>query len=640
MSSRKEELRSFTRTHTHTLNVAICLSLSLCVCMNLMLQGKANKPNVRTLNTLLRGCLWSAATISEDGNSVVGGVVTAERAWEAFKNLNNSDHSMVDVSSYEYTVTLLCHALRTGDARQRIQEMKERFGTHGSAVDDKNPNDDQSLTEALAVVHLALGRAHTILNESEESIRECNNAVEFAKLSKNALKSETSFSRKQYTCPDRLSLLCDIPDYTNRIALTLQCFSLFLGKRGWKESNEDEDRRSQSNSVYREHRLSEIESEAKTIIDICSECVQDGNLAARGLARRMTTRLVYLSGGGSSENQSTTDNINSTGTSSSSSQRCLTNSLFFSFGLSTIAGKLGVLVGDRTTPLKQKESNRILGAVGLQGGILNENDTLNTHRIFSAGIGDAKNQKKRKKKTRRVEVELGAGFGDWIVRKAIENPTIDYMAVELRADRVAQIFARTAIISSSSPVNNLCVIGGDSGRFLSHHLAPGSIDSVYINHPEPPTQTFGADSDTLHSIMQGGEEPAHMLHSSVLIAAISSLKVSGKSQLIIVTDNKWYARLICVTLHKVKTLHPGRIETVNLTKEDNSFQKIEVPEIEGSLSVIYEGQPNETTGYPAAREGAGESYFDRLWRAGAGTHAERKARFVFLERMVDSKNTK
>ncbi|KAG7361290.1 PPR: pentatricopeptide repeat domain containing protein [Nitzschia inconspicua] len=570
-------------------------------------KGKANKPNVRTLNTLLRGCLWSAASVSWDGNSIVGGVVTAERAWEAYDNLK-CDSAIFDVSSYEYLIALLCYALRTTDARKRIQEMEERFDLHDSES-GVPASDDQSLTEALAVAHLALGRAHAILNEAKESIEECQKSVQFAQASRNALKSDTFFSRK----------------------------------RSWKESNEIDDRRSQSNAVFRDHRLSEIETEAKSIIDICSECIQDGALAARDLARRMTTRLVYLSGGGTSERCSTDKSGCGGDTSSKSAQRHLINSLFFSFGLSSVAKKLVASpMTNHASPLKQKDCNRVLGAVGLQGGIFNDDGTLNLHRIFSAGIGATKNQKKRRNKSQRVELELGAGFGDWIVRKAMENPSTNHMAVELRADRVAQIFARTAILSSSTPINNLCVIGGDSGRFLSNYLSPGSIDAVYINHPEPPTQTFGADSKALLSIMQGGNEPGHMLQSSVLIAAMNSLKESSKSKLIIVTDNKWYARLICATLHKVKKLHPGRLETVDLPKEDASFQKTEVAEIEGFegqlLSAIFVGQPNESIGYTSSIGAKGNSYFDRLWRAGAGTHAERRDRFVLIERATDTRN--
>jgi hypothetical protein len=161
-----------------------------------MLVAKASQPNVRTLNTLLRGCLWSAASVASDGNTIVGGVVTAERAWLAYQNLKkNEKDPILDVSSFEYSVKLLCQALRTDDAKRRIQEMKFTFGIPHNQVNLTESN-DQSMTEGLAVVYLALGQAFAILNEAEESMEACKLAVAFAMTSRTALKSGESFSSK------------------------------------------------------------------------------------------------------------------------------------------------------------------------------------------------------------------------------------------------------------------------------------------------------------------------------------------------------------------------------------------------------------------------------------------------------------
>jgi hypothetical protein len=401
--------------------------------------------------------------------------------------------------------------------------------------------------------------------------------------------------------------------------------------------------------VYRNHRLSEIETEARTIIDICKEyCMQDSELIARSLTRRMTTRLVYLSGGGTSEpilpdttTTTTSEPTSNNQPSSKSIQNNIINSLYYSFGLASVVSMLSIgIESDRVNSLTQKECNRILGAVGLQGGIItNDNGSLNLHRIFSAGIGPTRTSKKgMTKKTQRIEVEFGAGFGDWIVQKAMDDPKTNFIALELRADRVAQIFAKTALLSSNTTrsTNNLCVIGGDGRLILSRFLGPASVDALYVNHPEPPTQTCGMDSTVLLSIVNDGPEPDHMLHSTVLIAAATSLKRSGKGRLVIVTDNRWYARLISATLVKVKKTYSGWLEDVALTEIDARFQIVKVPELEGveeSCRVtIFEGQPNETIGYPPKSSHEGNSYFDRLWRAGAGAHAETKARYIIVQR--------
>lgn len=361
----------------------------------------------------------------------------------------------------------------------------------------------------------------------------------------------------------------------------------------------------------------------------------DGTILARGLARRLITRLVFLSGGGTTDMQNQSGKYHhgsdgAKGDVSKEVQRDLLNSLYFSYGLAASVKSLGIPMDKQIQMLKKKDCNRILGSVGLQGGILKSDGRLDVHRIFAAGIGDSKLQKKRgKSKSRRVELELGAGFGDWIVRKAIQTPSTDYLAVELRADRVAQIFARTAVLGLVKPVDNLCVVGGDSGNLLCNHISDGSVDAIYVNHPEPPTQTFGAESTNLISIMEGGQEPAHMLNSNVIIAAGKALKRRANSKFVIVTDNLWYGRLICATIEKVMRLNPGLFDAVDLAKLDQSFKKIAT--VEGCSSVLmFEGLPNETIGYPSVSSGEGESYFDRLWRAGAGTHAEKRVRHIIV----------
>ena len=160
-------------------------------------KAKTNYPNVRTLNTLLRGCLWCAVNISKDG-VLVGGVVSAEMAWSKYKGLNVADKNQanctaLDISSYEYSITLLCQALRVEDAMTRIAEMKLAFGVPEKEIES---SDDQSLMEGLAVAYCALARAYTILKKEEEAVGACKTSLHFAKVSKDALKSSGSYSSK------------------------------------------------------------------------------------------------------------------------------------------------------------------------------------------------------------------------------------------------------------------------------------------------------------------------------------------------------------------------------------------------------------------------------------------------------------
>jgi hypothetical protein len=159
-----------------------------------------------------------------------------------------------------------------------------------------------------------------------------------------------------------------------------------------------------------------------------------------------------------------------------------------------------------------------------------------------------------------------------------------------------------------------------------------------VNHPEPPTQTYGANNQILSDIAQGGDEPAHMLNSRTLIAASKCLEPGGR--LTIVTDNRWYARLLCVTLLKAMN------ESKELVSSSSQGRRQGIQQIEtfGSTRervILYEGQPSEAIGHSTQKDPkSGTSYFDRLWRSGAGTHAERRKRFIILvERIQDSRDT-
>lgn len=125
--------------------------------------------------------------------------MTAEIAWEKYKSLNNSDEGNVgtsfDISSYEYSITLLCQALRVDDAKARVSEMKRAFGIVGNKNEFASC-DDQSLTEGLAMAHCALARAYTILKKKEDVIAASQTSLICAKASKDALKRDTSFSSK------------------------------------------------------------------------------------------------------------------------------------------------------------------------------------------------------------------------------------------------------------------------------------------------------------------------------------------------------------------------------------------------------------------------------------------------------------
>jgi hypothetical protein len=523
---------------------------------------------------------------------VAGGVVTSEKAWDQMSTLQKDGKvsSGFDVSSFEYSISLLCQALRTKEVESRISELKSVFG-----VSEASSSIAQSVSEALAVSYLSLARAYAILGQNDEAISTCNLAVDFTNKSKQALKIVTNSSHDSHA------------------------------KRG---KTNDGGRRAESNVIYREHRLSEMEMEAKTIREIVNK---SGDAASpRQLARRLLLRLLVLAGGGTTDAEYQSSQLSGIAKGVAIQSR-LVNSAYFSYGLDVALKNMGITLGDRIGGLRKRDCNRILGSVGLQNGFIQETGVIDFRRAFNAGTGKSKSQK-RKKKHRPLEIELGSGFGDWMVKKAMASPEIDFLAVELRADRVGQTFARTTILSSSSPIENLCSVGAESGSLLLQNIEDETVSTIYINHPEPPTQTFGAEMDNLQAIMTGQSEPAHMVSSRTIVAAAKCLTKSPESRLIIVTDNKWYGRLICATLIRVVRNNPKLLFQVDLT--NHNYNKIEsFPEEgakSGNLISLFEGQPDASIGHAMKFDGEGASYFDRLWKKGAGSHAEKRSRFVIV----------
>ena len=66
-----------------------------------------------------------------------------------------------------------------------------------------------------------------------------------------------------------------------------------IGKRGWRVDKKDNtDRRTESNSIYRNHRLSEIEAESTTLMNVWRDvdiAEVDSKVLSRELARRLIT---------------------------------------------------------------------------------------------------------------------------------------------------------------------------------------------------------------------------------------------------------------------------------------------------------------------------------------------------------------
>lgn len=134
------------------------------------------------MNTLLRGCLWTAAT-DNGSRKLAGGLVTSEASWNLYKNHVTTED--VDCSSYECFIAQLCCALRVKEAKGVIDEMKLKYKEKTDALDDTDP----SVVESLSVSLLALARALTLLNCYDEATVVAQNALNTAERAKRLFES-------------------------------------------------------------------------------------------------------------------------------------------------------------------------------------------------------------------------------------------------------------------------------------------------------------------------------------------------------------------------------------------------------------------------------------------------------------------
>lgn len=80
-----------------------------------------------------------------------------------------------------------------------------------------------------------------------------------------------------------------------------------------------------------------------------------------------------------------------------------------------------------------------------------------------------------------VCVEYCSGNGAWIAAKAKANPQLNWVAVEMKFDRVRKIWSKIKNLG----LTNLFVICGEAHQATSLYFPASSVNDVYINFPDP-----------------------------------------------------------------------------------------------------------------------------------------------------------
>lgn len=80
-----------------------------------------------------------------------------------------------------------------------------------------------------------------------------------------------------------------------------------------------------------------------------------------------------------------------------------------------------------------------------------------------------------------IHVEYCSGNGAWVAEKAVLNPSINWVAVEMKFERVKKIWAKVKKLQ----LNNLLIIHGEAHHVTKQFFGNEAISDVYINFPDP-----------------------------------------------------------------------------------------------------------------------------------------------------------
>lgn len=162
-----------------------------------------------------------------------------------------------------------------------------------------------------------------------------------------------------------------------------------------------------------------------------------------------------------------------------------------------------------------------------------------------------------------VKLELCSGHGDWAVERAKTDIESNWIAAELRFERVFLIWSKLIF----NQIDNLLILGGDVVGIIGQSFHPSSVDEVYVNYPEPPARQ---DSKT------------YLFDSAFFLNLHTLLKDNGTFT--IVTDNDSVCKLVISELDNIE----NTIRFKSALADDKKFDKV-VPDDYGT------------------------SYFDRFW---------------------------
>ncbi|MBM4038007.1 MAG: tRNA (guanosine(46)-N7)-methyltransferase TrmB, partial [Planctomycetes bacterium] len=123
-----------------------------------------------------------------------------------------------------------------------------------------------------------------------------------------------------------------------------------------------------------------------------------------------------------------------------------------------------------------------------------------------------------------LEVEIGPGKDDFVVREAKARPETNFLAVERLRERVDALCGKIR----RARVSNVRVFYGEAGAALSRLVRPGSVRAFYVHFPDPwPKRRHGK----------------HRLIQPAFAAQVAERLIPG-GRLTVITDDRPYAEQV------------------------------------------------------------------------------------------------
>ena len=111
-----------------------------------------------------------------------------------------------------------------------------------------------------------------------------------------------------------------------------------------------------------------------------------------------------------------------------------------------------------------------------------------------------------------LEIELGAGRGDFILERAAATPERNFLAVELAAT-IAQLMA---VRAARSGIDNLKVVRMDARTLVNLMLPEASVDAFHIYFPGPVAQGAPGETSVVHAVVRR-EPQAPAAHARAIV---------------------------------------------------------------------------------------------------------------------------